>query len=260
MPPTLFHAIQKPRIRQELPMKILNRDCRIRWLGHAAFEIVSPKGKVLLIDPWLTNPKAPEGALDSIKKVDAILLTHGHFDHMGETIDIGKKHQPEIPCIFELHMYLEKRGLENTRPMNKGGTQTIADGIQVTMVNADHSGGISDEAFPGQALYGGDPVGLVIELENGFRIYHAGDTQVFGDMKLIAELYSPELAMLPIGGHFTMGPKEAAMAVKLLEPRFVIPMHYGTFPILTGTPEELASLTSTLKAEVLTIEPGGIVE
>jgi L-ascorbate metabolism protein UlaG (beta-lactamase superfamily) len=241
-------------------VKILNRDCKIRWLGHAAFEIVSPQGKVLLVDPWLTNPKAPEGVLDSIERVDAILLTHGHFDHMGETVDLGKKFQPEIPCIFELHVYLEKKGIENTIGMNKGGTVEIAGGIKVTMVNADHSGGITDDAFPGQALYGGDPVGLVIELENGLRIYYAGDTNVFGDMKLIADLYSPEVAILPIGGHFTMGPREAALAVQYLEPKYVIPMHYGTFPILAGTPAELASLTKEMKTEVLSVQPGETIE
>ena len=144
--------------------------------------------------------------------------------------------------------------------MNKGGTVEIADGIKVTMVNADHSGGISDDAYPGIPVYGGDPVGLVIELENGLSIYYAGDTNVFGDMKLIAELYSPEIAMLPIGGHFTMSPKEAALAVKFLQPKYVIPMHYGTFPILTGTPGELAALISGTGAEVLGIEPGETLE
>lgn len=241
-------------------MKKLQRDCRITWLGHAAFRIDTPGGKVLLIDPWLTNPKAPAGALEGLGRVDVILPTHAHFDHLGETVDLGLRHQPEVPCVFELHVHLQAKGLTQTRPMNKGGTQTVAGGVRVTMVGADHSAGITDDSHPGQAFYGGEPCGFVLELENGLRLYHAGDTNVFGDMSLIRSLYAPELALLPIGGLFTMGPREAATAARLLHPRFVVPMHYGTFPPLTGTPAELARELAGSDIEVLALEPGESLE
>ena len=241
-------------------MKKLNRECSIRWLGHAAFEVRSPAGKVILIDPWLTNPKAPAGALEAVDRLDVILPTHGHSDHLGETVALGKKFQPEIPCIFEMHLYLEKKGLERTCPMNKGGTQSVAGGIGVTMVRADHSSGITEDGSEEPSIYGGEPVGFVVELENGFRFYHAGDTDVFSDMEIIARLYAPELVMLPIGGLFTMGPKEAALAVQLLDARYVVPMHYGTFPPLTGTPAELQGLIAGSRTEVLAVEPGETLE
>lgn len=241
-------------------MKRLGRDTRVRWLGHAAFEVVSPTGKVLLFDPWLENPKAPPGTADSIRQVDVILPTHSHFDHLGQSVELGKKFQPQVPCIFELHVYLQRHGLLHTLPMNKGGTQSVAEGIGVTMVGADHSAGILEDDFPPGALYGGEPAGFVVEMENGFRIYHAGDTNVFGDMKWIGELYRPELAILPIGGLFTMGPREAALAIRLLGVRLVVPMHYGTFPALSGTPEELVQECAGQDVEVLPLSPGQVLE
>ena len=238
-------------------MTQLDRGCKITWLGHAAFRVESPKGKVILIDPWLGNPKAPAGALDALTRVDALLPTHAHGDHLGDTIEIARRFQPEIPCVYELHLYLSGKGLEKTLPMNKGGAQTVAGGIQVTMVSADHSAGYQDDAIaPKRALYGGEPCGFVVELENGFRLYHAGDTNVFGDMKLIGELYKPEVALLPIGGLFTMGPREAAMAARLVGAPKVIPMHYGTFPPLAGTPAELAKELSGSGIEVIALTPG----
>ena len=241
-------------------MKRLGRDTRLRWLGHAAFEVVSPGGKVLLFDPWLENPKAPAGATDTIHQLDVILPTHAHFDHVGETVELGMKFQPQVPCIFELHVYLQRKGLLHTLPMNKGGTQTVADGIGVTMVGADHSAGVLEDTFTLGAVYGGEPAGFVVEMENGFRVYHAGDTNVFGDMKLIGELYRPDVALLPIGGLFTMGPREAAVAVRLLGVRYVVPMHYGTFPPLTGTPEELVQECAGQEVEVLALSPGETLE
>ena len=237
-------------------MSSLNRGCQIRWLGHAAFQITSPNGKVILIDPWLSNPKAPDGAMDSVANVDVLLTTHGHSDHLGESVAIGKKHQPEVPCMFELHLYFASQGLERTIPMNKGGTVTVADGIEVTMTSADHSTGFQEGEAGSPILYLGEAAGFVIRLENGLRIYHAGDTNVFKDMELIGDLYEPEIALLPIGGHFTMGPREAAVAARLLGSDYVIPMHYGTFDLLAGTPDELQEAIGDDGPTVLTMEPG----
>jgi L-ascorbate metabolism protein UlaG (beta-lactamase superfamily) len=236
-------------------MEKLDRGCRITWLGHAAFRVESPGGKVLLLDPWLGNPKAPTNA-SSLDKLDVILPTHAHSDHLGDTVALARRFQPEIPCVFELHLYLQRKGVQSTRPMNKGGTQKVAGGIGVTMVSADHSAGFVDtEDSPG-TIYGGEPCGFVVELENGFRFYHAGDTNVFGDMKIIGELYRPEVALLPIGGLFTMGPREAAAAVKLLGVKTVVPMHYGTFPPLAGTPDELTRELGTSDVRVVALPPG----
>lgn len=220
-------------------MKKQEHGCRITWYGHSTFRIDTPSGRVLLLDPWFKNPSAPAGALETVTKADAVLLTHGHFDHLGDTVELARKFQPEVVSSFEMHLYLQNKGLEQTRPMNKGGTQTVAGGIKATMVHADHSGGAEDEQFPGQPVYTGEPCGFVLEVENGFRMYYAGDTNLFGDMALIRDLYAPQLAFLPIGDHFTMGPREAAAAARLLKAPRVIPMHYGTFPLLTGTPAAL---------------------
>jgi L-ascorbate metabolism protein UlaG (beta-lactamase superfamily) len=237
-------------------MEKLDRGCRITWLGHAAFRVDTPGGKVLLVDPWLGNPKAPAGAA-SLERLDVILPTHAHSDHLGDTVELSRRFHPEIPCVFELHLYLQRKGVRETRPMNKGGTQTVAGSIHVTMVSADHSAGlVDDDAAPGQTIYGGAPCGFVVELENGFRFYHAGDTNLFGDMKWIGELYRPEVALLPIGGLFTMGPREAAIAAGLLGVKTVVPMHYGTFPPLAGTPAELERALGSSGVRVVTLQPG----
>ena len=216
----------------------LNQGLEITWLGHSTFKI-RHQDKNILLDPWvMNNPACP----DNLKKFDAIdtmCITHGHFDHIGDAVELGKQHKPQVVGIFETCLWLQKKGVENTHPMNKGGSQTI-NGIRYTMVHADHSCGITDAD---QILYGGEAVGYVLTFPNGFKIYHAGDTNVFGDMALIAELYRPDLAMIPIGDLYTMSPVEAAKAVSLLKPKYVIPMHYGTFPALTGTPEDLRRLT-----------------
>ncbi len=223
---------------------------KLTWLGHATFRIQTPGGKTILLDPWVTgNPACPQNE-KTVKKVDVMLCTHGHFDHIGDAVAIAKQHSPTVVGIPELIGWLEKKGVKNTAMMNKGGTQAVGD-IRVTMVHADHSCGITDGD---QIVYGGEACGYVIHFENGIKIYHAGDTNVFGDMKIIHDLYNPEIAMLPIGDHFTMSPREAAYAVGLLKPRTVIPMHFATFPVLTGRPSELAKLVKDV--EVCEMKPG----
>jgi len=223
---------------------------KLTWLGHATFRVETPAGETVLIDPWVMgNPMCPEKE-KSVKEVDVLLCTHGHFDHIGDAVEIAKKHSPEVVGIPELCGWLEKKGVKHTASMNKGGTQTVGD-IKVTMVHADHSCGIQDGD---EIVYGGEACGYVVEFANGVKIYHAGDTNVFGDMQIIRELYAPELAMIPIGDHFTMGPREAAYACKLLKPKTVIPMHFGTFPVLTGRPSELHKLAP--EVEVREMKPG----
>jgi len=223
---------------------------KLTWLGHATFRVETPGGKTVLVDPWVMgNPMCPESE-KKVKKVDVMLCTHGHFDHIGDAVAIGKQHNPRVVGIFELCAWMEKKGVKQTSPMNKGGTQKVGD-LRVTMVHAEHSCGIQDGD---QIVYGGEACGYVMEFENGVKIYHAGDTNVFGDMQIIRELYAPEIVMLPIGDHFTMAPREAAYACRLLKPQTVIPMHFGTFPVLTGTPGELKKLVKD--AEVLEMKPG----
>ncbi|HEV2117074.1 MAG TPA: metal-dependent hydrolase [Terriglobales bacterium] len=223
---------------------------KLTWLGHATFRIETPGGKTLLVDPWVMgNPLCPENE-KKLKKLDLMLCTHGHFDHIGDAVQIAKQHNPTVVGIFELCSWLEKKGARKTSPMNKGGTQTVGD-IRVTMVHADHSCGILDGD---QIIYGGEACGFVIEFQNGLKIYHAGDTAVFGDMQIIRELYAPDIALLPIGDHYVMSPREAAYACKLLGPKAVVPMHFGTFPVLTGTPAQLKQLAKDV--EVVEMKPG----
>ena len=223
---------------------------KLSWLGHATFRIQTPGGKTVVVDPWVMgNPLCPE-AEKKLSKVDAMLCTHGHFDHIADAVEIGKRQNPKVVGIFELCGWLEKKGVKNTSPMNKGGTQAVGD-IRVTMVHADHSCGILDGE---QTIYGGEACGFVIEFENGLKIYHAGDTAVFGDMQIIRELYAPDIALLPIGDHYVMSPREAAYACKLLKPKAVVPMHFGTFPVLTGTVAEFKRLVKD--AEVVEMKPG----
>jgi L-ascorbate metabolism protein UlaG (beta-lactamase superfamily) len=223
---------------------------KLSWLGHATFRMQTPGGKTVVVDPWVMgNPLCPE-AEKKLSKVDAMLCTHGHFDHIADAVEIGKRHNPKVVGIFELCGWLEKKGVKNTSPMNKGGTQAVGD-IRVTMVHADHSCGILDGE---QTIYGGEACGFVIEFENGLKIYHAGDTAVFGDMQIIRELYAPDIALLPIGDHYVMSPREAAYACKLLKPKAVVPMHFGTFPVLTGTVAEFKRLVKDV--EVVQMKPG----
>lgn len=223
---------------------------KLTWLGHSTFRILTPEGKTLYVDPWIAgNPMCPESEKD-VKKADALICTHGHFDHIADAVDVAKKHGSTVVGIYELCMWMEKKGVKHIAPMNKGGTQTVTD-VKITMVHAVHSCGIQDGD---QIVYGGEACGYVLEFSNGVKLYHSGDTNVFSDMAIIRDLYAPKIAMLPIGDHFTMSPREAAYACKLLKPETVIPMHFGTFPILTGKPSELQQLAPEVK--VLDLQPG----
>ena len=223
---------------------------KIKWLGHATFLITTPKGTNVLIDPWVMgNPACPE-AEKKVKKVDVMLVTHGHFDHIGDAVAIAKQQKPQVVCIPEMGAWLGKKGVENVAAMNKGGTQRVGD-IAVTMVHAVHSCGITDGD---EVVYGGEACGYVVKFENGVSIYHAGDTMAFSDMKIIHELWRPQIAMLPIGDHYTMDPRQAAYAAELLQPKVIVPMHFGTFPVLTGRPPELAKLAEGCKVHEM--KPG----
>lgn len=238
----------------------LERDTSITWYGHACVEVRSPGGLTILIDPWFSNPKSSRAA-DEVDRCDVLIVTHGHKDHFGDALQIASRTRPAWPAIHELSLWLARNyaGKDDIVGMNKGGTVDVR-GVKVTMTHADHSSGdiYGDAEAP---VYLGEPVGVIIELENGFRFYHAGDTALFGDMAFIRDLYAPELAILPIGGHFTMSPRDAALAVELLGVRQVMPIHYGTFPLLAGTPDELRRELSGrgITAEVHAPEPGGSV-
>jgi L-ascorbate metabolism protein UlaG (beta-lactamase superfamily) len=218
----------------------LNANATFTWYGHACWQMTTPGGKTVLFDPWFGNPLSPRSAAD-VDRCDLLLVSHGHADHFGDALLIGSRTRPAWPCIHEMSLWLgrnyaHKDGLIG---MNKGGTIEAA-GLKVSMVRAEHSSG---DLYAGAEtpIYLGEPVGWIVELEDGFRLYFAGDTDVFGDMRLIAERYRPSLAFLPIGGHFTMDPVAAAQAVELLGVDAVAPMHYGTFPALAGTPDQLRS-------------------
>ena len=227
---------------------------RVTWLGHAAFLIESPKGTRVAIDPFIEhNPKFPKEF--AYGKVDVIAATHGHSDHFGDdAIALAKKTGATVIGIFELALFAGSRGVEKTSGMNKGGEQSLS-GVAFRMVHADHSAGADREKG---VVYAGEPCGYVMTFEDGFRIYHAGDTNVFADMALVAELYAPDLALLPIGDFYTMGPREAAKACELLKVPRVIPMHFGTFPVLTGSAAALRDQIALRKlpTEVIELAPG----
>jgi L-ascorbate metabolism protein UlaG (beta-lactamase superfamily) len=226
---------------------------KFTWLGHGSFHFELPSGETILLDPWTEgNPKYPKGF--EITRCDSILITHGHFDHIHDAVPLAKKFEPQVVAIYETAVWLEKQGVKHTRPMNKGGSQMVGS-VNVTMVHAVHSCGISDGD---QIIYGGEASGYVLRFDDARTIYFSGDTNVFADMQLIEQLYKPDLAFLPIGGLFTMAPYEAALALKLLQVKKMIPMHFGTFPLLTGTPGELSKLA--IGTEVWELEPGQAVE
>jgi L-ascorbate metabolism protein UlaG (beta-lactamase superfamily) len=225
----------------------------ITWLGHGTFQLKLDSGEVLLFDPWIDgNPAYPKG--HKIDQVDAILISHGHFDHIHDAVPLAKKFSPKVVAIYETAHWLESKGVANTSSMNKGGSQ-MAGPVKVTMTHAIHSCGILDD---GKIIYGGEAAGYVLRFPDGRTAYFAGDTNVFSDMSLIRDLYHPDLAFLPIGDLFTMSPQEAAMACHLLQAPKVIPMHFGTFPPLTGSPGQLQDLVKGV-SQVWELTPGKTV-
>jgi L-ascorbate metabolism protein UlaG (beta-lactamase superfamily) len=234
----------------------LNAEVSFTWVGHGTWKVKSAKGKEILIDPWvMNNPAAPE-TLKTVDRCDLMLITHGHFDHIHDALEIARRTKCAIVTNHEIGVWLGSKGIDGESIVagNQGGTiETL--GIKVTLVHAEHSCGITED---GHLIYGGEACGLVIEFENGFTIYFAGDTDVFGDMALIAELSKFDVAFLPIGDFYTMGPERAAKAVQLLGVKTVVPMHFATFPILTGRPSQLQELVGP-GVRVLDVKPGDTV-
>ena len=224
----------------------------ITWFGHATFLLKSPGGKRILFDPWVTgNPSAPPAA-KKIGDLDLLLVTHGHSDHTGDAVAIGRASGAQVVAPFELAVWLQKKGLQNVTGMNPGGTLNAL-GLSITMVPAVHSSSVEED---GQMVYLGVATGYVVRFEDGLTIYYAGDTSIFGDMRLIGEMYRPQIAFLPIGDFYTMGPEQAAKASEMLGVSQIVPMHYGTFPVLTGTPARLRELVSGRAVQVLELQPG----
>lgn len=234
-----------------------NLGVSITWLGHATVLYTTTSGTAVLVDAWVDgNPACPDAA-KRLKSLDLLLITHGHFDHFDDCVALARRYKPDIVCNFEISQYLGLKGVEKVHGINKGGTITLH-GVRCTMVNAVHSSSIreGDAFFPG-----GEACGYVLEFDGGVRVYHAGDTAVHSDMKLIGEIYKPAIAVLPIGDLFTMSPVEAAVAAKMIGARTIVPIHHSTFPALTGTPAALRErLRDRPEIEVLELSPGETAE
>jgi L-ascorbate metabolism protein UlaG (beta-lactamase superfamily) len=223
-----------------------------KWLGHATFLFTTPGGKRVLLDPWITgNPVTPEAA-KKVGDIDLILLSHGHSDHTGDAVSLGRSTGAQVVAPYELSLWLQQKGLKNVTGMNPGGTLRML-GLEITMVQAHHSSSVEED---GRLVYLGVASGYVLKLEDGLTVYFAGDTAVFGDMKLIGDMYHPQIGFLPIGDLYTMGPEQAAVACGLLGIKQIVPMHFGTFPALTGTPARLRELLAGKDVEVLELKPG----
>jgi len=225
----------------------------ITWLGHAATRIQMPDGKIILLDPWLTtNPVVPESEKHQ-DRVDLMLISHAHFDHMADAIPVAHQTHPDVTVIIELAEYLKSKGVDKTNGVNKGGT-TEWNGVEITMVDAIHSSGFMENNHPVQI---GTAAGYVLRFPDGFTVYFSGDTDLFEGFSLIGRFYKPDVAILPIGDHFTMGPRQATEAIRMLNVKRVIPIHYGTFPQLTGTPEALQSETHDVQGlKIFALKPG----
>jgi len=242
----------------------------VQWLGHASFKITSVSGKVILIDPFITgNPKLPEEMkdLDKLGKVDLILVTHAHGDHVGDGPELAKKHNAPLYAPAGLNDTLVALGVlgKDLSPrFNKGGVITpLGENIKITMTHAEHSSEYkwtNPDTGKLEIHVGGEPAGFIIELENGFKLYHMGDTGLFGDMKFISEYYQPDLVLIPVGGHFVLSPEDAAYAtLEYLKPKYAIPMHYGTNPRLTGTPEQYIKALNKSVTKVFQMKFGQII-
>lgn len=252
---------------EEAPTK--GGQAELLWYGQSAFRLITLSGKVIVIDPWiLKNPKTPANLkdLDRMGKVDLVIVTHGHWDHIADAPEIARKNNVPLWGPGDLNQTLTLLGVLPAQQLprfNKGGTINPFPGVKITAVHAEHSSiyvAVNPATGEEQAYPGGEPIGFIIELENGFKIYHAGDTGLFGDMALIEQLYKPDLALLPIGGHFTMGPQDAALAVnQYLKPTYVIPMHYQTNPFNIGSPEDFVKYLGKSKTKALVLKPGETV-
>jgi L-ascorbate metabolism protein UlaG (beta-lactamase superfamily) len=224
----------------------------ITWHGHSTFVITTPGGKRIVTDPFLEhNPMCPP-EMKKIAAADLVLVSHGHSDHTSDVAAVSRATGAPVVAVYELALWLERKGLQNIQGMGIGGTLSVA-GLEVSMVPAIHTSSVVENDTN---VYLGQPVGFVVRMENGQAFYFAGDTAVFGDMRLIAEMHAPQIAFLPIGDHFTMGPAAAALAARMLGVRQIVPMHYGTFPVLTGTPDQLKKLVDPHGIDVLVLKPG----